>query len=60
MGTKNGKNQEPNPNEVDQEHDRKEEQPERADLKTPEGPGGRDAAKGRDDALDEATRRGER
>lgn len=60
MGMKDGKNQEPNPNEVEQKRDRKEEQPDRADLKTTEGPGGRDEAKGRDDALDKATRRGER
>lgn len=60
MGMKDGKNLTPNPNEEEQKRNRKDEQPDRADLKTTEGPGGRDEAKGRDDALDKATRRGER
>jgi len=55
---KDGKNLTPNPNEDEQKRDR--ENPDRADMKTTEGPGGRDEAKGRDDALDKTTRRGER
>ena len=56
---KDGKNLTPNPNE-DQKEGEPEEKPDRIDLKTTEGPGGRDEAKGRDDALDKTTRRGER
>jgi hypothetical protein len=55
---KDGKNLTPNPNEDPQQQER--EQPDRLKLKTTEGPGGRDEAKGRDDALDKTTRRGER
>lgn len=57
---KNGKNLTPNPNEDQQRRDRTQEQPDRTDMKTTEGPGGPDEAKGRDDAVNKTTRRGER
>lgn len=60
MGIKDGRNLTPNPNEEEQKGSGKQEQPDRANLRTPEGPGGRDAAKGRDEAIDKTTRRGER
>lgn len=46
-----------NPHSGDQEHNREQESPDRAQ---PEGPGGRLEKKGETDARDKTTRRGER
>jgi hypothetical protein len=49
-----------NANQDDQRHNRNEERPDRGEPDTLEGPGGRNEAKGEEDALNKTTRRGER
>ena len=47
-------------NEQDQDRNRTEEHPQRPEPDTLEGPGGRHEAKGKEDAINKTTRRGER
>jgi hypothetical protein len=49
-----------NPNEGDQQRNRDAGRPDRNEPVDPEGPGGRNEAKGEADALNKSSRRGER
>lgn len=49
-----------NANDDDQQSNRKNEHPDRGEPDTLEGPGGRNAAKGEQDAVNKSTRQGER